>query len=202
MPDFLFQKRRLNYKRLPQKIDVGKGIQPYDSDNIYPQRIKELSYRSPLAKQSIEVQAEFIAGDGWTNEEAGNTVANADGFTFNDILEFVAKDQSLFTGLALHFNFNGLGQVTEVNFVPFEFVRYGLPNPMGRHNDVYISANWEQEHNKNELGNQINAIRYPLFNPLTAGAEVLRGAGGQVLYFTPIPDQYPLASIDAIAEAV
>ncbi len=35
-----------------------------------------------------------------------------------------------------------------------------------------------------------------------AGAEAIVGPGGQVLYHTPVPDLYPLASIDSIADTV
>lgn len=201
MADILFQKRRIQLKRLPQKIDVAKGIHLYDADNLYPQRFKELSYRSPLAKQAIEVQADFIAGDGWTNN--GEVIANSDGYTFNDLLTFLSSDYSLFFGLGLHFNFNGLGLITEVDFLPFEFVRFGEPiDDFGRHNSVKISANWEQAAQKNKLDSLINAQEFALFNPLLAQAEVLTTGKGQVLYFTTIPDQYPLSSIDAIADAV
>ncbi|KKK52951.1 hypothetical protein LCGC14_3099710, partial [marine sediment metagenome] len=179
-----------------------KEIHTYDTDNLYPQRIKELHFRSPLAKQAVEVQADFIAGDGWTNETAGETIANEDGYTFNDLLNFLSLDFSLFLGLGIHFNFNGLGQIIEVNFLPFEFTRFGLPTPMGKHRNVKVSNNWEQASNKNKFDSLIDPVTYPLFNPLTAGAEALVGPGGQVLYHTQVPDLYPLASIDAIADTI
>ena len=202
MADILFSKRRVQSKRLPQKIDVAKGIHLYDADNLYPQRIKELSFRSPLAKQAIEVQADFIIGYGWENETSGETIANADGYTFNDLLGFLSRDYSLFMGLGIHFNFNGLGQIIEVNFLPFEFTRFGMPDNFGKHATVKVSSNWETASMKNRLGGLPMAVEFPLFNPLTAQEGVLKGKGGQVLYFTTIPDLYPLSSIDAIAEAV
>ncbi|KKM71789.1 hypothetical protein LCGC14_1427140 [marine sediment metagenome] len=202
MAGLLFAKRRVNYKRLPQQIDVAKEIHAYDLDNLYPQRIKELHYRSPLAKAAVEVQADFIAGDGWENETAGETIANSDGYTFNDLLNFLSQDYSLFLGLSIHFNFNGLGQVIEANFLPFEYVRFGLPSPMGKHSNVKVSNNWEQASQKNKLDSLISPVTYPLYNPFTAGMEALVGPGGQVLYFTTVPDLYPLSSIDAIADTV
>ncbi|KKK94576.1 hypothetical protein LCGC14_2681450, partial [marine sediment metagenome] len=179
-----------------------KEIHTYDTDNLYPQRIKELHFRSPLAVEAVETRADFIAGDGWTNGAAGETIANSDGYTFNDLLDFLSKDLSLFMGLSVHFNFNGLGQIIEVNFLPFEFTRFGLPTPMGKHSNVKVSNNWEQASNKNKFDSLISPITYPLFNPLTAGAEAIVGPGGQVLYHTPVPDLYPLASIDSIADTV
>ena len=184
MADILFSKRRVQSKRLPQKIDVAKGIHLYDADNLYPQRIKELSFRSPLAKQAIEVQADFIIGDGWENETSGETIANADGYTFNDLLGFLSRDYSLFMGLGIHFNFNGLGQIIEVNFLPFEFTRFGMPDNFGKHATVKVSSNWETASMKNRLDGLTRAVEFPLFNPLTAQAGVLTGQGGQVLYFT------------------
>ena len=105
-------------------------------------------------------------------------------------------------GVGFHFNFNGLGQITEVNYLPFEFVRFSMPDTKGKHKSVKVSNNWESAIMKNKLDSLINAEEFPLFNPLTAQAGVLKGKGGQVLYFTSMPDLYPLASIDAIAEAV
>lgn len=202
MPGHLFSKHRIISKRLPQNIDVAKEIHSYDTDNLYPQRIKELHFRSPLTVEAVDTRADFIAGDGWENEEAGETIANDEGFTFNDLLNFLSSDYSLFLGLGIHFNFNGLGQVIEANFLPFEYTRFGLPTPMGKHSDVKVSNNWEMAAQKNKLDSLIDPVRFPLFNPLTAGAEAMVGPGGQVLYFTTIPDLYPLASIDSIADTV
>ena len=55
---------------------------------------------------------------------------------------------------------------------------------------------------KNILDGFPRDFELPLFHQLTSQAGVLKGEGGQVLYFTTVTDLYPLYSIDAIAEAV
>jgi hypothetical protein len=86
--------------------------------------MKELSFRSPITKQAIDIQKDFYNGEGF--EKNGDLVINGDGWTADDLLHFITGDYSLFGGFSTFFNFDGRGLITEAVFLPFEFVRYGL----------------------------------------------------------------------------
>lgn len=96
-------------------------IIPYDLDNLYPNKIKTIAQRSGTTKSAIGKLSEFISGDGFPSM---NVVVNSDKQTLWDILRHCADSRAMFKGFALHFNYNLLGQITEINPVNFEFVRW------------------------------------------------------------------------------
>jgi hypothetical protein len=186
-------------QRLPKKILHTDGviIDAYDVDNLYPQRMHQIKLKSPLVSSAVKVLTDFINGDGFEN---GEDVINSDGMTVNDLLDLVTEDVAEFKGFAVMVDFNALGEAVEVQYLPFEFVRYGKPDVNGRHSHVYISNNWEKDTNVNN--GQINARKYQLFNPMSLDTDaVINGEGTQVMYFTGNPDSYPLCSFDAVADA-
>jgi hypothetical protein len=113
----------------------------------------------------------------------------------------ISGDFSLFSGYSFFFNFNGNGLITEVQFLPFEYVRFGLPDEFGKHRDVKVSNNWEESTGKTARQGNNLILTFPLFNQSDAQVEVLMGEGGQVLYWTGVKDMYPLASLDAVADS-
>ena len=200
MPHFTFHSSNLVRKRLPLSFNRGEGITNYDLDNLYPQRMKELSFRSPITKQAIDIQKAFFNGEGFSQN--GDVILNDSGMTADDLLNMITGDASLFSGFAKHFNFNGRGLITEANFVPFEFVRFGIPNNLGKHVDVKVSNNWEEADGVNVQGPGSALIQtFPIFRQRDAQVQVLTGRGGQIMYWTGVPDMYPLASLDAVADS-
>lgn len=184
-------------KRLPESRLTGENITSYGSDNLYPQRMKEVALLSPITKSAISLIATFIRGDGFTN----NPVVNEAGETANDILRLIAEDQALYNGYGLHLNSSGLGNVSEVQHVPFEFIRLGLANQKGIIRDVKVSNNWEQS-NADILPDPAlsKPVTYRIYNQASAANEAITTARGMVLYAVPKKNHYPLASLDAIIE--
>ena len=187
-------------KRIVTNVDYQYNITHYGHGNLYPQVMDELYKRSPLTKQAIKVLSEFSMGEGWTSQ--GDKVVNRFGQTFNDILRLVCEDVNTFTGFSMHFNFNATGKIEEIQHIPFPYVRLGAKDINGTTNDVKISNNWEGDSQKYKGYTGVTATTYPLFNPKTAAEDALLGGGGQVLYWTPRMFAYPLATFDAIREAV
>ncbi len=163
MANFTFHRPSLVVKRLPQTINRTEQIVNFDLDNVYPQRMKELATRSPLTKQAIDIQKDFFNGEGFEQNE--DLVINSQGWTVNDLLHFVSSDYSLFMGFGIFFNFDGRGLITEALYLPFEYIRFGMPDEMGVHTDVKVSNNWEQASLKLPQGSNLDPIIYPLFNP-------------------------------------
>ena len=187
-------------KRIVTNVDYQYNITEYGHGNLYPQIMDELYKRSPLTKQAIKKLTQFSMGEGWTSQ--GDKAVNRFGQTFNDILRLVCEDVNTFSGFAMHFNFNATGKIEEIQHIPFPYVRLGAKDINGITNDVKISNNWEGDSQKYKGYTGVTAITYPLFNPKTAAENALLGGGGQVLYWTPRMFAYPLATFDAIREAV
>jgi len=185
-------------KRIYDTYDDNFQIKPYDIDNLYPQRMRELRNGSPYAKSCTNVLKDFLNGEGFTSN--GDTVINEYGQTWNDILDNVCDDFSIFSGFSLHLNFNGLGAIVEIQHLPFEFVRLGLPSTDGIIKDVKVWNSWEYRSYYGGKEPDGKPIKYPLFNPLTAGMETIKGGRGQVLYYTPRIFCYPLAQFDAVRD--
>ena len=187
-------------KRIEVPVDYQYDITYYGSSNLYPQLMDELYKRSPLTKQAIKVLSEFTMGEGWSGN--GDKVVNRFGQTFNDMLRLASEDLNTFNGFALHLNFNAIGKITEVQNIPFQYVRLGAKNTQGTTNKVSVSNNWEQDSTKYKRYAGLEPIEYPLFNPKTAAMDALKGGNGQVLYWTPQMFCYPLCTFDAVREAV
>ena len=128
-------------KRIPQQLNYRAEITTYDSDNLYPQRVEEIMYRSAITNSGIERIADFVNGDGFEN---GDIILNDKGQTVNDILRIISYDVAKFSsGFATHVNWNLLGEITDIMPLKFRYVRYGLPDDFGIHSDVKVNVNWE-----------------------------------------------------------
>ena len=187
-------------KRIPAPIDTRLEITRYGSENLYPQEMEQIMLTSSLTVSAVDLQASFSKGQGFT--ENGDVILNRHNQTANDILAIVSNDHSLYNGYSLHFNFNLLGQIVEVNPVKFKYIRYGVPDDFGRHKDVKLNLNWEQDPRKLPQGSRTFIIAYPLFDPDKV-QEQIAAVGfdnfiGQILYWTGEPDVYPRSSIDPI----
>jgi hypothetical protein len=185
------------YQRIATPRDSVDGILMYGIDNLYPQMIESVFNLSPITKSAVNLMANFIRGDGF---ERGDVEVNEMGETANDVLHSISQDMALYNGYGLHLNSNGLGKVTTVEHIPFEFIRFGLPNQEGRIRDVKISNNWESSNQQQLPNNKLNAKKYLLYNDSQNATEALTSGRGMVLYITPKKNEYPLASIDAIIE--
>jgi len=185
-------------KRLPEYRMSMHDVTAYGSDNLYPQRMREVMNISPITKSAVGLIANFIRGDGFEN---GDIEVNRFGETANDILRKISEDQALFNGYALHLNSNAAGKVIEVQTVDFEFCRLGLANQKGIIKDVKVSNNWENSNG--EIlpdSSKVSPVKYKLFDPRTNGEEALKNQKGMLWYSVPKKNHYPLSSLDAIIE--
>ncbi len=188
-------------RRVHQHANHNYKITNYGYDNLYPQRMEELFLQSPLTKQVIQVMAEFTMGLGW--EGNGDKEVNRFGQTFNDMLRLCSEDISVFNGFALYLDFNGTGKIVEIQHVPFSYVRLGIKEASsGLTSFCYVSNNWEEQSNKHRTYNGLSPQRFDLFNPKKAREEAMKGGQGQVFYWTPRTNDYPLCSFDAARDAV
>lgn len=201
----LYEKNSPLIRRVPTVVDTTDRILRFDSDNLYPQRAEETLKRSATLKSLYDRIADFVNGEGFADSVLANLVLNRKGLkgqTGNKVLQALTVPYVRYKTFPMHVGYNLLGQICELNPVPFEYIRMGLKNKEGKVTHYAYSSNWERDSRK---GNEHNIRFYPRFNPDPAVVlEQIQKAGGiynyrgQILYLTPEDDVYSLASFDAV----
>lgn len=159
-------------KKPKPRIDIGYvsrfKMQAYGNDNLYPQNISAIAKASGTAELCIDRYAKFIEGYGFNSEQLSEVIVNRHEVTADDLLHNVAADLARFGGFALHVNYNVLGQVSEINFVPFENCRLGVEDEQGRVKHILVHPDWTQKKIRNGMPIRIDeetVKRIRVFNP-------------------------------------
>ncbi len=181
------------------------GILNYDMDNAYPQRMLELVAASPTAKDCWNKRAKFIAGNGFEKPELGKQIINPKGLTLAKLLKAVATDKALFTGFGIHVNYNANFKITSVNYIKFEDIRMGDTDSPETAHKFAIYSDWGRKTWKNIMRSKVTFL--DKYNPDKAAIkQQVKAAGGwdnykgQLYYFNPEVDDYPLIEADSVWE--
>jgi hypothetical protein len=181
------------------------GILNYDMDNAYPQRMLELVAQSPTAKDCWNKRAKFIAGNGFEDATLGKQVINSKGLTLAKLLKAIATDKALFSGFGIHINYNANYKIASVNYVKFEDIRMGDTDNTETADKFAIYSDWGRKTWKNIMRSKI--IFLDKYNPNEkAIKQQVTAAGGwdkykgQLFYFNPEVDDYPLIEADSVWE--
>ena len=181
------------------------GILNYDLDNAYPQRMLELVAASPTAKDCWNKRAKFIAGNGFEQADLGKQLINTKGLTLAKLLKAIATDKALFTGFGIHVNYNANFKITSVNYVKFEDIRMGDTDCPETADQYAIYSDWGRKTWKNILRSKITFL--DKYNPdVQAIKDQVFAVGGwdnykgQLFYFNPEVDDYPLIEADSVWE--
>lgn len=187
-------------ERLPNPIAISRGSGDfirYGSDNLYPNKIKSMAERSQSTMSAIAKLSEFTAGQGFEeiNGQDINTLeVNEEGQTLFDILDHSADEKSEFRGLAIHFNYNIFGEISEIQEIPFETLRYNKDLTK-----LVFCPDWSRS---GRFGNN-KKIEFDLYDPEKAKEQIEEAGGldeykGQVLYWIKKRKQiYTLCRFDA-----
>lgn len=192
-------------RRILVRPNQTYGILNYDLDNAYPQRMLELVAGSPTAKDCWNKRAKFIAGNGFEAEGLGKQVINAKGLTLAKLFKALATDKALFTGFGLHVNYNANFKIASVNYVKFEDIRMGdtdCPETAGKY---AIYNDWGRKTWKNIMRSKITFLDGYNPDPAVIQQQATDAGGwdkykGQLLYFNPEVDDYPLIEADSVWE--
>jgi hypothetical protein len=181
------------------------GILNYDMDNAYPQRMLELVAQSPTAKDCWNKRAKFIAGNGFEDAALGKQVINSKGLTLAKLLKAIATDKALFSGFGIHINYNANYKIASINYVKFEDIRMGDTDNTETADKFAIYSDWGRKTWKNIMRSKI--IFLDKYNPNEkAIKQQVTAAGGwdkykgQLFYFNPEVDDYPLIEADSVWE--
>jgi len=181
------------------------GILNYDMDNAYPQRMLELVAASPTAKDCWNKRTKFIAGNGFEQPELGRQIINPKGLTLAKLLKAIATDKALFTGFGIHVNYNANFKIASVNYIKFEDIRMGDTDCPDTADKYAIYSDWGRKTWKNIMRSKITFL--DKYNPDNEAikTQVLAAGGwqnykGQLYYFNPEVDDYPLIEADSVWE--
>ena len=195
---------QINNKHVKDRIaefDLKKfQIEAYDDDNLYPQKIKQITNGSGTATNCVSRLHSFLIGKGLPTLNA--LVVNNTGDTVFSLLNAVTKDYSIFRGFCVWRKINELNKSVEFYHVPFENVRkcmtddienftakYAIHNDWGgkvKTDDIQFA--WTFSENPDIITEQIVA---------DGGDE---NYAGQLLYCSADAGKYPLAKIDPVLE--
>lgn len=188
-------------------VDVANlGIKAYGNDNLYPQRIKAVVAASMYGTVCTRRYGRFIEGGGFADKKLWSYIVNQAGQTMDDILRLIAADRSLFGGYALHINYNALGQVCELNHVPFENCRLCTEDDNNYVSKIAVFADWSGKSKRKgkALKPTPDSVDYiDVFNPNAAMAQLtlsgVENYKGQIHYYSSSGVMvYPTPVVDSI----
>lgn len=203
-------------KRIDYKINKTEHVLNFDFDNIYPQRCDYILNDSSTATSCKRIRRKFIFGGGFKDLEFYKLVVNRQGMTVDKLLSKISEDVSDFNSVALHFNYNSIGEIVEINFIPVSNVRFCDPLDEDYIDKLAIYDDWNRIKKKNIAIKEIQFIDKFTPNPedvikqaealnqydkngelIVSGWELYKG---QVLFITPNENEYPLAFFDSVLE--
>lgn len=199
---------KVNKRIEPQKLKT-LGVLAFDFDNLYPNRCIDIVNDSGTAVTALRMFQKYVSGNGTTNKDFGLQKVNQDGLTVNKLIRKMSRSLGLHQGIALHVNYNGLGQKTAINFVSFEYPRLTLEDGK-QAGKIAVYDDWGLVKRTKIIKNQIDYINK--YNPSKVFSEVdsikaetdvekWNNYQGQLFYWTPEgSSQYPLAPYDAVLE--
>jgi hypothetical protein len=181
------------------------GILNFDLDNAYPQRMLELVAGSPTAKDCWNKRAKFIAGNGFEQKDLGKQIINQKGLTIAKLLKAIATDKALFTGFGIQVNYNANYKIASVNYVKFEDIRMGDTDCPDTANKFALYNDWGRKTWKNIMRSKLTFLDKYNPNPEVIKQQVAVAGGwgnykGQLYYFNPEVDDYPLIEADSVWE--
>ncbi len=194
------------------------SVETYDFDNLYPQRVTDILNDSGTATSCHRLYKKYVNGSGFSDPELGKLALNREGLTVDKLRVKLIDSIGTYQGGIVHFNYNGLGEKTEINFIPFAYGRLTLEE-CELANRLAVYDDWEQK--KRSKIDKKKLKYYHKYSPSKALEQVrqeevkLKGDetenevlkkqfdqySGQVLYWTPNgQNQYPLSSFDSVLE--
>lgn len=135
-------------KRLVFRDDKTNGVQMYDLDNIYPQRVRNAVNSSGTATACTNLFQKHLRGRGYRDSALETLIINEKQQTLADVHRLLCYDRALYMGYAFHISYNALLQPIAIHHIPFEFVRIALADDIGAVSEVKVHPDWARETGK------------------------------------------------------
>lgn len=196
---------RSQIPKVEKRIDVierrYEGVLSYGGDNNYPNWIRDIVAASTMGTSCLSIYKKFIFGKGFKDEKFAASKINRWGDTADKILSKLKDDYAACGGFTLHLNYDASFQVTDISYQPFSQVRKTTND--SEYPGMYaVYRDWGAKRiDKNKI------IYVDKFNPDpdVIAQQVINAGGwnnykGQIYYYSPCGDEYPLAIYDAARE--
>ncbi len=194
--------------RITRRDDRTYGIQNYDKDNAYPQRVRDIVNGSGIAKSCIDIFFKFINGKGFEDVAFGKRIVDGKKLTNDKLLRKNAYDYAYDGGFAIHFNYNLLGQRTTFSSVPFSHCRLAVDEKTSEVVKIAVYDDWARERKKAIDKKDIDYIHLYNPDPATVIEEINLAGGienykGQIYYHGAEGELvYPLTYYDSEIEDI
>ncbi|MCP3894830.1 MAG: hypothetical protein GY706_09410 [Bacteroides sp.] len=200
-------------KKAKQRIDISYlrqlNIQGYGDDNLYPQNLHNIIAASSTGSECNERYANFIEGNGFLDTVFSKVEVNRRGDTIDDIHALVCSDVAEYDGLAIHINYNMLGEIVEMNHIPFENCRLLEEDSFGHVGQIAIHPDWTGKKTRGGTVVKVNKetvdfidVFSPIKSVVLAQIEAAGGIDnykGQVLYVSGAGrNAYPRPKADRV----
>lgn len=136
-------------RRYDTRYSYLLGIQTYGDDNLYPQTLRNIIQASSTGSECAERFADFIEGNGFKDVSFAAYTVNRRGDTADDLHTLICKDMAIFNGFAVHVNYNILGQIVEIQHVPFENCRLLEEDSAGCVAKIAVHPDWTGKKTRN-----------------------------------------------------
>jgi hypothetical protein len=190
-------------KRITAVDNKSLGIINYDFDNLYPQRINDIVNNSGTAVTCLRMYSKYAMGGGAKDTTFYKAKVNSKGLTVDKLIRKMSYSKGKYQSIVLHVNYNGLLQITEASFVPFEYCRLVPQDDVDNAGKIAVYDDWGKVKKKSIDKKKVDFIN--IYNPSNVLQEVEEAGGwenykGQILYWTPDGLEYPLAPYDSVLE--
>jgi hypothetical protein len=162
---------------------------------------------SGVATRCVNRFRRFIVGRGFSDPLIYKAVTNRNGVTMDKLLNLCANDYAALYGFAVHVKYNGLGQIIERNYMPFQDTRLALNGQIAYYN------NWDGSSQTSKF-NRADIVYLNRFDPSKVIEQIneLEGLSyaekaakypGQVLWYSQAGfNTYPVGLADPVAEDI
>jgi hypothetical protein len=198
-------------KTIRRVNDGVNGLMIFGQNNDYPQVMERLINKSSTAKNTANIYASFLEGQGFENEAINDIVVGRDSrgksITMKRILNEIARSVSINNGFYIHCNLNLEMTIVSTYLRSFKDMRFAMPDDTGYSAKLLYYTNWEKD--RKSMSGRYDKRKIVSFNVFNrdekAFAEQVKKAGtiedykGQV-YFQFLDNQffYPLSNYDEV----
>lgn len=124
------------------KEDVSNNILKYGKKNLYPFDLLELYNNSPIHHSCIDFAVKAIIGGGLDLSDLDGDFKPSIDVTWDELFRNCALDFAIYNSFAIEIIKNRGENSYSYFHIPFEQVRYEIPNEEGKIENYYVSQDW------------------------------------------------------------
>ena len=206
------EQRKITLGELPEPFKVVRrereGIEKYDIDNAYPNRMERLINGSVTAKSSARMLSRFLIGKGFKDEALNKVIIGRDHYNRPipafKLLRQIAVSTSYYSGYYVRAQFDANYNVTGLIHEDFKNCRFGLKNSQDYSGYIVVYNNWD--YSKGQKINKKDFIPVHVWNMNEAAIKDQVKKTGDIkkykgqMFFNFLDEYYiyPLSPIDPV----